>query len=349
MTRPSVRPRETPPTASGLRTRRANHPNRVTAAHQAASDPLARPDLETRRSAAAAGPLRQPAVRRRQGGARRRRRTGPRAGRHRGRPGTRSAPRVADRGCGGRRGRRARGRGRRRVSERRRGGRPRARPGLRVRPGRDPRPLRARPRRGPARPGGRPRRVHRRPRGPHRPRGGERPHLPEQRVGRDLRRRGPGGGLPRREDPHPPGDRARAARSDRGGPRAARRRRPRPRAPRPGSPPRLERPLRPRAPGGAGCAPVARKRPARDHPPRRARRRRASSRPVVDGAEPRVQAIGPVHAGIDGEAAELTPPLAFAIRPAALRVRIPARDAAASPPRRPGLALARHTSAPRRR
>jgi diacylglycerol kinase family enzyme len=61
-----------------------------------------------------------------------------------------------------------------------------------------------------------------------------------------------------------------------------------------------------------------------------------------------VQAIGPVHAGIDGEAAGLAPPLAFTIRPAALRVRIPARDAAASPPRRPDLTLARHTSAHRR-
>lgn len=34
-----------------------------------------------------------------------------------------------------------------------------------------------------------------------------------------------------------------------------------------------------------------------------------------------------LHAGIDGEAVELVPPLAFATRPAALRVRISARHA----------------------
>ena len=44
-----------------------------------------------------------------------------------------------------------------------------------------------------------------------------------------------------------------------------------------------------------------------------------------------VSAPGPVHAGIDGEAVELSPPLAFAIRPAALRVRIPPRHPGASP------------------
>jgi len=44
-----------------------------------------------------------------------------------------------------------------------------------------------------------------------------------------------------------------------------------------------------------------------------------------------VSAPGPVHAGIDGEAVDLVPPLAFVIRPSALRVRIPARDAGASP------------------
>jgi diacylglycerol kinase family enzyme len=36
-----------------------------------------------------------------------------------------------------------------------------------------------------------------------------------------------------------------------------------------------------------------------------------------------VTAPSPVHAGIDGEAVDLTPPLRFAIRPGALRVRIP--------------------------
>ncbi len=39
----------------------------------------------------------------------------------------------------------------------------------------------------------------------------------------------------------------------------------------------------------------------------------------------------PVHAGVDGEAVELSPPLRFAIRPAALRVRISPRHPGASP------------------
>ena len=34
-------------------------------------------------------------------------------------------------------------------------------------------------------------------------------------------------------------------------------------------------------------------------------------------------APAPVHAGIDGEAVDLTPPLRFAVRPRALRVRLP--------------------------
>jgi diacylglycerol kinase family enzyme len=38
-----------------------------------------------------------------------------------------------------------------------------------------------------------------------------------------------------------------------------------------------------------------------------------------------VDAAGPVHAGIDGEAVELVPPLRFAIRPHALRVLVPQR------------------------
>jgi diacylglycerol kinase family enzyme len=38
-----------------------------------------------------------------------------------------------------------------------------------------------------------------------------------------------------------------------------------------------------------------------------------------------VHAPGPVHAGIDGEAVDLSPPLEFEVMPAALRVRIPAR------------------------
>jgi diacylglycerol kinase family enzyme len=44
-----------------------------------------------------------------------------------------------------------------------------------------------------------------------------------------------------------------------------------------------------------------------------------------------VSAPGPVHAGIDGEAVELSPALVFAIRPAALRVRISPRHPGASP------------------
>ena len=60
-----------------------------------------------------------------------------------------------------------------------------------------------------------------------------------------------------------------------------------------------------------------------------------------------VRAPGPVHAGIDGEAVDLTPPLAFVIRPAALRVRIAARDAGASASLlRPARALARHAPGP---
>jgi diacylglycerol kinase family enzyme len=44
-----------------------------------------------------------------------------------------------------------------------------------------------------------------------------------------------------------------------------------------------------------------------------------------------VSAPAPVHAGVDGEAADLSPPLRFAIRPAALRVRISSRHPGASP------------------
>ncbi len=57
------------------------------------------------------------------------------------------------------------------------------------------------------------------------------------------------------------------------------------------------------------------------HPPGRAWRA-----PHLD-----VQAPATVHAGIDGEAVELTPPLVFAIRPTALRVQISARHPGASP------------------
>jgi diacylglycerol kinase family enzyme len=57
------------------------------------------------------------------------------------------------------------------------------------------------------------------------------------------------------------------------------------------------------------------------HPPGR-----AWSAPYLD-----VLAPSPVHAGIDGEAVDLGPPLRFAIRPKALRVRISSRHPGASP------------------
>ena len=44
-----------------------------------------------------------------------------------------------------------------------------------------------------------------------------------------------------------------------------------------------------------------------------------------------LSATSPVRAGIDGEAADLSPPLRFAIQPAALRVRISSHHPAASP------------------
>ena len=44
-----------------------------------------------------------------------------------------------------------------------------------------------------------------------------------------------------------------------------------------------------------------------------------------------VNAPAPVHAGVDGEAADLDPPLRFASRPASLRVRISPRHPGASP------------------
>jgi diacylglycerol kinase family enzyme len=53
---------------------------------------------------------------------------------------------------------------------------------------------------------------------------------------------------------------------------------------------------------------------------------RAWSAPQVE-----VNAPATVHAGVDGEAADLEPPLRFAIRPAALRVRISPHHPGASP------------------
>jgi hypothetical protein len=46
-----------------------------------------------------------------------------------------------------------------------------------------------------------------------------------------------------------------------------------------------------------------------------------------------VNGPAPLHAGVDGEAPDLTPPLRFAIRPAALRVRISSRHPGVSPSR----------------
>ena len=59
---------------------------------------------------------------------------------------------------------------------------------------------------------------------------------------------------------------------------------------------------------------------------RPARGRRPAGR-AWSSASLRVDAPDPVHAGIDGEAVELTAPLEFAIRPAALRIRAPRRVA----------------------
>jgi diacylglycerol kinase family enzyme len=54
-----------------------------------------------------------------------------------------------------------------------------------------------------------------------------------------------------------------------------------------------------------------------------------------------VRAPSTVHAGVDGEAVELTPPLRFSIRPRALRVRVPRRDTALRRPRQSATARRR--------
>jgi diacylglycerol kinase family enzyme len=58
-----------------------------------------------------------------------------------------------------------------------------------------------------------------------------------------------------------------------------------------------------------------------------------AQRPWRDWSSPafEVDADGPVHAGIDGEAATLEPPLRFAIRPGVLRVRVARSHPGASP------------------
>jgi diacylglycerol kinase family enzyme len=68
---------------------------------------------------------------------------------------------------------------------------------------------------------------------------------------------------------------------------------------------------------------------------------RAWSAPALE-----VHAADPVHAGIDGEAVELEPWLRFAIRPAAMRVRISAQHPGVSPSGR--LALRRRGGVPGR-
>jgi len=56
---------------------------------------------------------------------------------------------------------------------------------------------------------------------------------------------------------------------------------------------------------------------------------RAGRSPGLTWTAPRLEVTGPapVHAGVDGEAVDLNPPLRFAIRPGALRVRISSRHA----------------------
>ena len=65
----------------------------------------------------------------------------------------------------------------------------------------------------------------------------------------------------------------------------------------------------------------------------------ASVRPGRAWTAPRLEVSAPaaVHAGVDGESVDLSPPLRFAIRPAALRIRISSRHPGASPSARPHL------------
>jgi diacylglycerol kinase family enzyme len=88
----------------------------------------------------------------------------------------------------------------------------------------------------------------------------------------------------------------------------------------------LERPLargaRPRLDGGRLGIIVIDAPPRHRRPPGRAWNARSLE----------VDAPSTVHAGVDGEAIELTPPLQFSIRPRALRIRVPRRDTAWRPP-----------------
>jgi diacylglycerol kinase family enzyme len=86
----------------------------------------------------------------------------------------------------------------------------------------------------------------------------------------------------------------------------------------------MERGARPRLDGGRLGIIVIDAPPGHGRPPGRAWAARFLE----------VGAPGTVHAGVDGEAVELAPPLRFSIRPRALRVRVPRRDSARRRPRR---------------
>jgi Diacylglycerol kinase catalytic domain len=89
-------------------------------------------------------------------------------------------------------------------------------------------------------------------------------------------------------------------------------------------------PAGPRHPPFAGPQPARNPRPRRpgDSPPVPGR---AWSAPRLEVNALQVSAPAPVHAGIDGEAVDLNPPLRFASRPASLRVRISPRHPGISP------------------
>ncbi len=85
--------------------------------------------------------------------------------------------------------------------------------------------------------------------------------------------------------------------------------------------PRLVRGTRPRLDSGQLGILVLDPPEAGPHPPGR-----AWSTPALE-----VDAPAPLHAGVDGEAVDLAPPLHLAMRPAALRVRISSRHPGVSP------------------
>ena len=86
---------------------------------------------------------------------------------------------------------------------------------------------------------------------------------------------------------------------------------------------RVQQPLRAGPPARSRGSPRTRWRTARNRGPRRAEPRTTRAGASLDGAQlGGERASAAVHAGIDGEAVELDPPLRFASRPAALRVRV---------------------------